>query len=294
MILEAERYEGMDIHAYLPLIESCLTFYDQHYTQLALARGVKPYDQDGKYIFYPSSAAETYKGAYNSTTVISALQVILTGLLQLPPDYAGAAMRAKWMAMLNRVPAIPLRQMNGKTMLAPAQAWARVQNTECPQLYPVFPWGIYGIGRPGLDTAINTYLYDTLAVKFRSATGWKQDNIFAARLGLTNEARQLAEEKFRDGPHRFPAFWGPGFDWTPDHNWGGAAMIGLQEMLLQADGRKIYLLPACPNDWSGQFKLHAPYQTTVEATISHGKITSLSVVPASRRQDIVLPAGRLR
>ena len=22
---------------------------------------------------------------------------------------------------------------------------------------------------------------------------------------------------------RFPSFWGPGFDWTPDHNWGEAA-----------------------------------------------------------------------
>jgi hypothetical protein len=30
-----------------------------------------------------------------------------------------------------------------------------------PPLYPVYPWGIYGIGKPGLDTAINTWNYDT-------------------------------------------------------------------------------------------------------------------------------------
>ena len=46
-----------------------------------------------------------------------------------------------------------------------------------------------------------------------------------------------------DGPFRFPAFWGPGYDWAPDHNWGGSGMIGLQEMLLQAVGEKIHLFP---------------------------------------------------
>ncbi len=38
-------------------------------------------------------------------------------------------------------------------------------------------------------------------------------------------------------------FWGPGYDWTPDHNWGGSGMIGLQEMLLQTNGNLILLFP---------------------------------------------------
>jgi hypothetical protein len=140
-----------------------------------------------------------------------------------------------------------------------------------------------------LEQARNTYLYDTFALKFKSAVGWKQYNIFAARLGLTDEALQLNREKFKAGSHRFPAFWGPGYDWTPDHNWGGSAMIGLQEMLLQTNGKKILLLPACPSTWSGHFKLHAPYQTTVEAFVEHGKITKLIVLPTSRLKDVVYP-----
>jgi hypothetical protein len=288
MILETERYENADIHRYMPLIDSCLVFFDEHYRQLAAKRGSRELDEAGRYIFYPSSAAETYKMTYNSTTVVSALQVVLSRLLELPGSYADSTQRLNWAKMLQRIPAIPLREMNGHTMLAPAQAWARVQNTEAPQLYPVYPWGLYGIGKPGLDTAINTYRYDTLAVKFRSYIGWKQYNIFAARLGLRDEAEALTREKFRDGPHRFPSFWGPGFDWTPDHNWGGSAMIGLQEMLLQANGKTIYLLPAWPRKWNAHFKLHAPYQTIVQGTIRDGKIEDLEVFPAERKKDVII------
>jgi hypothetical protein len=130
-------------------------------------------------------------------------------------------------------------------------------------------------------------LYDTNTVKFRSHVGWKQDNIFAARLGLTSEAARLTVMKLKNSGRRFPAFWGPGYDWTPDHNWGGSGMIGLQEMLLQTDGQKILLLPAWPRDWDVNFKLHAPYQTTVEGEVKEGKLVSLKVLPEERRKDVV-------
>ncbi len=288
MMLETERYEGRNIQSYIPFIDSCLAFYDAHYQQLAKKRGVKAFDETGHYIFYPTSAAETFKMTYNSTTVIAALQVILTRLLELPRKYADSAQRNKWDTMLHRMPPLPLRQIEGHTVLAPAEAWARVQNSETPQLYPVFPWGIYGVGRPGLDTAINTYRYDPHAVKFRSAVGWRQYNIFAARLGLAEEATALTREKLGNASHRFPAFWGPGFDWTPDHNWGGSGMIGLQEMLMQTDGRQIYLLPAWPKEWNASFKLHAPYNTVIEAGVKDGKIVNLHVLPADREKDIIV------
>jgi len=91
-------------------------------------------------------------------------------------------------------------------------------------------------------------------LKFRSHIGWKQDNIFAACLGLTKEAQRLASLKMKDSELRFPAFWGPGYDWTPDHNWGGSGMIGLQEMLMQTNGEQILLFPAWPVEWNVHFK----------------------------------------
>ena len=287
MMLETERYTGDDIHEYLPFIESCLTFFNEHYTYVAKMRGRRALDGDGHLILYPGSGGETYKMAYDASSTLSGLQTVLKRVLELPAGYLTDSARAEWVTMLRRLPPLPYRNFGDHPTIAPARVWERVNNKESMQLYPVFPWGIYGVGRPGLDTAINTYKYDTDAVKFRSYVGWKQDNIFAARLGLTEEAAALTVKKLQDGPRRFPAFWGPGFDWTPDHNWGGSGMIGLQEMLLQTDGKKIYLFPAWPHLWDVHFKLFAPYNTTVEAVLRNGKLVSLDVEPEQRRQDII-------
>ncbi|MBJ6110419.1 hypothetical protein JAO73_15455 [Hymenobacter sp. BT523] len=288
MMLETERYAGRDVAAYLPFVESCLTFFDEHYQYLARQRGAKALDGAGHLVLYPGSGAETYKMAYNSTSTIAGLRTVLMRLLALPPRYGTPAQRQKWTTMLGRIPAISFRESQGRPTIAPAKSWERINNTESPQLYPVFPWALYGVGKPGLDTARNTYLYDADVQKFRSHVGWKQHNIFAARLGLTDEAAELTVKKLQDSGRRFPAFWGPGYDWAPDHNWGGSGMIGLQEMLLQTDGRKIILLPAWPKTWDVHFKLHAPYQTTVEAVVKDGKVQVLKVLPEARRKDVVV------
>ncbi len=287
MMLETERYADKDIHTWLPFIESCLTFFNEHYQYLSRQRGRKTLDGEGHLILYPGSGEETYKMAYDASSTIAGLHTILTRLLELPAGYLNDSTRTLWTTMLHRLPPLAYRSFGDHPTIAPARVWERVNNTECPQLYPVFPWGIYGVGRSGLDTAVNTYKYDSDALKFRSYVGWKQDNIFAARLGLTDEAAALTVKKLQDGPRRFPAFWGPGFDWTPDHNWGGSGMIGLQEMLLQTDGKKIYLFPAWPDSWDVHFKLYAPYSTTVEAVLKNGKLVSLDVQPEARRQDII-------
>ena len=310
MMLETERYTGKDIGEYIPFIESCLRFFDQHYQYLARLRGRKALDGQGHLVLYPGSAAETYKMAYNSTSTIAGLHTIATRLLELPAHYLTDSERKEWTTLLDRLPPLSFREFPGAgqtgqdgragheqagrpagqtpyTTIAPAQLWERINNTETPQLYPVFPWGLYGIGRPGLDTALNTWKYDTDAIKHRSYIGWKQDNIFAARLGLTEDAATLTVQKLRDSKSRFPAFWGPGFDWTPDHNWGGTGMTGLQEMLLQTDGKKILLFPAWPRAWDTHFKLYAPYNTTVEGVLRNGRLEMLKVIPEERKKDIV-------
>lgn len=291
MILDVHQYSGADIRVYLPLLKSCLLFFDEHYQYLARRRGAKALSSEGHLVLYPGSAAETYKMAYNANSTIAALQTVLRRLLALPDAYMDTQTVTYFDAMLKRIPPLHVRTVDGYPMLAPAKVWERVNNTEVPQLYPVFPWGIYGLGRPDLGTAINTYKYDPDAVKFRSHIGWKQDNIFAARLGLTAEAVRLNRLKLKDSGRRFPAFWGPGFDWTPDHNWGGSGMIGLQEMLLQTDGEKIFVLPAWPMECEVEFKLHAPQQTTVYGKVKDGRLRQLDVQPASRAKDVLVMKG---
>ena len=292
MILQTQRYNNSDISRYMPLIESCLTFFNEHYQYLALKRGHDAFSQQGYLVLYPGSAGETYKMAYDPNSTIAALHTVLTRLLELPDKYLPAKDRPEWETMLKRIPPISYRECDGHVTIAPAIVWQRVQNIETMQLYPVFPWRMFGIGRPGLDTAINTYEYDPYALKFRSYIGWKQDNIWAACLGLTGQAEELTVKKLENGKLRFPAFWGPGFDWAPDHNWGGTGMIGLQEMLLQTKGRKIFLFPAWPGNWNVHFKLHAPYETTVEGIVKDGKVQLINVTPQSRAKDVVDMFGK--
>jgi hypothetical protein len=288
MMLEEQQYTGKDISDKIPFIESCLQFFDVHYQYVAKQRGAKALDGDGKLVLYPGSGAETFKMANNSTSTITALRTITKGLLSLPSKYLNEEKIKYLQSFLSRIPDLNYISFNGKPTIAPAKTWERINNTESPQLYPVFPWGIYGVGKPGLDTAINTFMYDSNVVKFKSHVGWKQDNIFAARLGLTDEAWRLTSLKLQNSGRRFPAFWGPGFDWVPDHNWGGSGMIGLQEMLLQTDDKKIFLFPAWPKDIDVHFKLHAPYNTTVEAEIKAGKIIMLKVLPEVRKNDTII------
>jgi hypothetical protein len=286
MMLDLDRYSGQDISKYIPFIESCLTFFDEHYQKEALLRGRQPLDGNGKLILYPGTGAETYKMAYNSTSTIAGLQTVLTRLLELSDKYISSEKRKHWGAMLNRIPPIAFREKDGHRTISPAWTWARINNQEIPQLYPVFPYGIYGIGKPDLDVAINTWKQGTDLPIQKNYISWHQDAIFCARLGLTNEAAAITIQKLRDSERRFPTFWGPGHDWVPDHNWGGSGMIGLQEMLMQTVDNKIFLFPSWPKDWDVSFKLHAPYATTIEGELKAGKIVSLKVTPESRKSDI--------
>jgi len=292
MMLEEERYTGKDIADRIPFIESCLRFFDEHYQWLAKKRGNKALDENGKLVLYPGSGAETFKMAYNSTSTIAALYNITVLLMKYVDKHIDQQhnniLYNYLFGLLDRIPFVSFRSFDGHTTLAPARSWERINNTESTQLYPVYPWGDFGIGKPGLDTAINTWTYDTSVVKFRSHVGWKQDNIWAARLGLTDEAWKLTSLKLQNSGRRFPAFWGPGFDWVPDHNWGGSGMIGLQEMLMQVDNKKIFLFPAWPKNMDVHFKLHAPYNTIVEAEWKNGKLEMLKIIPEERRQDVQL------
>jgi hypothetical protein len=287
MMLQQKEFAGEDIQKYNSFIISCLRFFDEHYQYLAKQRGRKALDGNGHLILYPGSGAETYKMANNANSTISALTVITEQLLNLSAKELSKEEAEYLKGFQKRIPPLNFGQIENHKVLLPAKTWERINNTEVPQLYPVYPWGIYGVGKPDLQTALNTWKYDTDAIKFRSHIGWKQDNIFSARLGLTEEAKKYNLLKMANSDRRFPAFWGPGFDWVPDHNWGGSGMIGMQEMLLQEANGKIYLFPAWPKDWNVHLKLHASQGTIIEAELQNGITKIIKVIPQEREKDII-------
>jgi hypothetical protein len=285
MMLEYYRYSGRDISGYLPFIESSVTFFDEHYQYLEKKRSGNVVDANGHLVIYPSRAAESYVDARNPADVIAGLKAVLGCLIDLPEKYVCAEKKAKFREMLKRVPPLPTRMKNSKPYLAGAQAWRKFSVGEIPELYSVFPYGLYSFGRDGFDIARYTWTDCLMDRQKKMKEPWYQGGIFSARLGFTDYSKEVAVYKLGDSGERFPAFKHSD-DWAPDHNWMGAGSIGLQEMLMQCVGDKIYLLPAWPRDWSVDFKLHAAKQTIVEGMFQGGKFVKLEVTPESRRKDV--------
>jgi hypothetical protein len=55
---------------------------------------------------------------------------------------------------------------------------------------------------------------------------------------------------------------------------------------MQTVDDKIFLFPAWPKEWDVSFKLHAPYDTTVEGELKGGEIIFLKVIPETRKKDM--------
>ncbi len=188
--------------------------------------------------------------------------------------------------MQQQIPALPAKQVDGKRVLQPAdQVFGEIKNSENPELYAVFPYRLFGVNKPDLEVGRATFE----ARRFKRTGGWTQDAIQAAFLGLTDSAKRLTLESFSAPTKgsRFPAFWGPNYDWIPDQDHGNVASMALQTMLMQTEGAKIVLFPSWPKDWDVEFKLHAPLNTTVEGVFKAGKLERLTVTPERRTADAI-------
>jgi hypothetical protein len=185
---------------------------------------------------------------------------------------------------LGELPPYPIKEKDGHSYLDAAEIIRdKTHNAENVALWTVFPFRIFGVGRPELEMI--RYTFETRPFQ-RGYGCWGNDNTSAAYVGLASEARKhLAERFVRHGRYRFPVFYTQG-DWTPDLDNGGNAQQALQAMLMQADGSSIVLFPAWPKEWDVEFKLHAPMNTTVEGVYRGGKLQTLQVTPAERRKDV--------
>ncbi len=287
MILEYHRFTGADITRYLPFIHGSVRFFDAHYQMRHEKRAGRPLDDDGKLVIYPSTSCESYKGAKNPSDVIAGLQACAHSLLQLDARFMGRQERKYYRGLLDRIPDYGYGDVHGVRIMKPAWSWEKYQNVECPQFYPLFPFNRFALqDADAIELFQRTWEHGTFPKNM--VVSWHQDGIFFARMGMTEAAADYNTRKMQDSGRRFPTFWGPGHDWVPDHNWGGSGMIGLQEMLMQTIGGEIRLLPAWPEAWDVDFKLHAPQKTIVEGSIRQGSLAALTVTPESRRDDVVI------
>ncbi len=262
--------------ALLPLADAILIFFDEHY----------PRDTSGKILLQPSQSLETWQKATNPLPDIAGLMFVLPRLLQLPHELTTAQQRQRWQRMMSELPPLPRGKHDGKDVLLPAEKFDELKNVENPELYAVFPFRLFGVDKPRLEVAQNTYH----ARLQKGSAGWQQDPIQAAYLGMAHDAAEIVAARFaaKHPGSRFPGFWGPNFDWVPDQDHATVAMIALQAMLLQADGSRLLLFPAWPKDWDVDFKLHAPRNTVVQGSFRGGELRDLIVTPPQRRNDLVI------
>jgi alpha-L-fucosidase 2 len=260
----------------VPLADPLIAFLDQYWPKR---------DANGKIIMDPAQSLETFHSAVNPMPEVAGLHHVLPRLLALPADLTTEAQRARWTRLLKELPPVPVADVSGVKLLRPAATVSGSSNSENPELYAVFPFPLYGVGRPDLAMARATYDKRTN----RHNRGWCQDSIQAACLGLGDEAGRLlaARAAIINSGHRFPVMWGPNFDWIPDQDHGNNILTTMQRMVLQTDGNKLYLMPAWPKSWNVTFKLHAPGNTTVAGTVRNGKVVSLEVTPQSRAADVI-------
>lgn len=242
----------------LPLAIAAVDYYDHGFGR-----------KDGRLHIYPAQSLEQWWEAEDPLPEIAALRATLTGLLSLPAGCVPEDRAVQWRRLLSELPSIPEGEVNGKKCFLPAHRWeGPPRNVENPELYVVFPYHLAHHSNEHCETGRNTFF----ARAHQHDIGWAQDGMQAALLGLAMEARASITKRLCVSSNyaRFPAFWGPNFDWLPDQDQGGSAAHALQLMLLQCHEETLHALPAWPAGWSVDARLHALGGQVVEIQYKAG------------------------
>jgi fibronectin type 3 domain-containing protein len=259
----------------VPFGTQVIRFFDQHWSKV-----------NGKLFFYPANACEMYWSCTNSTDYISGLMSDIPRLVALPANFTSPALINEWTNCYAALPPLPTNASG--TYVLPAQTYGAAHNAENPECYCIFPYHIYGIGKPNFNIGLATF---NNRVVQNNKNCWSQDVEEEPLVGLTGSAQADVISNFsqKDSQCRFQAFWTSHNDYLPDLDNGGAAMTGLQFMLMQCNGSEIRPLPAWPTAWNVDYKLCAASNTTVRLVLQGGTVSQLAVTPSSRTNDLVEP-----
>jgi alpha-L-fucosidase 2 len=302
-------YIGLLFTSGLEICQHYLTYYrysgDKAFLELdayPVIRGVCEFiagllrkEADGRYHLDPANALESWWRVRDPADTFSGIRAIFPEFVRLSEKYGrDEELRGRCKIILAALPE-PARGLwwgefdaakDGKIhaevdVYAPAaikdgQLSHPRTNFENPALYRVFPFGLSGIDSSDYALARRTFERRI----FSLANGWSMDPIWAARLGLGEEACQLivqhaqTYQRFRYGGwtsndnRNFPG----GLSITPFLDAGGLSAFALQEILLQSHGGVIRLTPAVAKTWSGLFRLLAEGQFVVAGEFRDGQL----------------------
>jgi hypothetical protein len=280
MMLDYVNYSGdaeFRDRVLVPFARDVLLFFDRHY----------PRDAGGRLRLEPAQVVETWWVAINPAPDVAGLRFCLDELLAMKAGTADD--QTRWRRFRGEVPEVHLRTVDGRQAIAPAAKWEKKANAENGELYPVFPFRVFGLALGTADLVGWTMKHRECQDAFGCAC-WTQDQIHWACAGNAGEAADGLIRRFRIASTmcRFPLYGREGPDSCPDFDHFGAGSVALQRMLVQEAGDKILLLPAWPADWDADFKLHLARRTVLRGTVKDGKLTAWEIEPSSRRTDVIL------
>lgn len=276
MLQYAEFTEKTDFvqQCLLPYAREALLFFQQHY----------PKNQEGKFILDPAMVLETFWKAKNPTPDISGLRYCLSHLLRL--NYGTEADRKTWHDLLQSIPEIPLSGQGKEAYILPAESYSIKKNAENGELYPVFPFNIYGKAWGNEYIVANTMKKRTVKDAFGGMC-WTQDQVDWAYAGDTLEMKKGLERRFRIASTqcRFPMFGRENPDSCPDFDHFGVGSFAFQRMLIQESPEQILLFPAWPASWNVDFKLYVT-GGVIQGIWKNRKLESLTVYPKRLMEKI--------
>jgi len=227
---------------------------------------------DGRWHLDPANALETWWMVRDPADTLAGIEAIFPEFVRLSGQYGrDADLRAKCADILAAMPEPTLGHWArdgtidaGATSYAPAAAkgsFPTPRNFEIPALYRVFPFGLNGIGEPDYELALGTFERRIFGI----TNSWSLDAIWAARLGLGEEAcKLLAEHAVRYNRFRYGGWdssnssvFPGGLSVVPYTDGAGLSAFGVNEVLLQSHNGLIRVLPAVSGTWSGIFRLRA-------------------------------------
>jgi len=248
-------------------------------------------EEDGRYHLDPANALETWWSIRDPADALDGILAIFPEFIRLSEDYGlDGELRTRCRAVLAGLPEPSIGKWydDGRVdptidAYAPAGGKHEIKNrinAENPALYRVYPFGLSGIGSPDYQRAKRTFEYRTSPLWF----GWAMDAIWAARLGLADEACPLLVEHAR----RFNVFPYGGWHFSahachdkpfphnrtlytvPFLDAGGCSATAFNEILLQSHNGLIRIAPAVDKRWSGIFRLRAEGGFLVAADVYKG------------------------
>jgi hypothetical protein len=249
-------------------------------------------EADGRWHLDPANALETWWMVRDPADTLAGIQAIFPEFVRLSEQYAlDPDLRRECSQILRGLPEPALGHWArdgtidaGAKAYAPAaakEAFPTPRNFEIPALYRVFPFGLSGIGAADYELSLGTFQRRIFGI----TNSWSMDALWAARLGLGEEAcNLLAEHAVRYNRFRYGGWdssnssvFPDGLSVVPYTDGAGLSAFGVQEVLLQSHNGLIRVLPAVAGTWSGVFRLRAEGGFLVAADFARGEARLVEV-----------------